>query len=69
MTLPERLVIPDNSWTNQYPAKAKNFGSERWGLKELDEALRVAGLLVDPILSGEFGGLGQSWDCTALLWK
>lgn len=69
MTLPERLVIPDSSWMNQYPAKAKNFGSERWGLKELDEALRVAGLLVDPILSGELGGLDQSWDCTALLWK
>lgn len=69
MTLPERLVIPDDSWTNQYPAKAKKFGSERWGLNELDEALRVAGLLIDPILSGESDGLGQSWDCAALLWK
>lgn len=69
MTLPERLVIPDDSWVTQYPAKAKNFGSERWGLKELDEALRVAGLLVDPVLSGEFDGLDQSWDCAVLLWK
>lgn len=69
MTLPERLVIPDDSWTNQYPAKAKKFDSERWGLNELDEALRVAGLLIDPILSGEIDGLGQSWDCAAMLWK
>ncbi|MGP5693370.1 nucleotidyl transferase AbiEii/AbiGii toxin family protein [Corynebacterium variabile] len=69
MTLPERLVIPDDSWATQYSAKAKKFGSERWGLKELDEALRVAGLLVDPVLSGELDGLDQSWDCAVLLWK
>lgn len=69
MTLPERLVIPDDSWTTQYPAKAKNFGNERWGLKETDEALRVAGLLVDPVLRDEFGGPDQHWNCTALHWE
>lgn len=69
MTLPSHLVLPDDIWTTQYPAKAKNFGSERWGLESLDEALRVAGLLVDPVLSGEIDGSDRSWDCMALLWK
>lgn len=69
MTLPERLDLPDDVWTTQYPDKAQKFGSERWGLKDLDEALRVAGLLVDPVLSGELDGSDQSWDCAVLLWK
>lgn len=69
MTLPERLVLPDDSWATQYPVKAEKFGSDRWGLKEIDEALRVAGLLVDPVLSGEFGRADQRWDCAALLWR
>lgn len=69
MTLPECIAIPDDSWIRQYPAKAKNFGSGRWGLKTLDEALRIAGLLVDPVLSGEVGESNQTWDCSVLLWR
>lgn len=69
MTLPEHLVLPDGSWTTQYPVKAEKFGSDRWGLKDIDEAVRVAGLLVDPVLSGDFGGADQRWDYAALRWK
>lgn len=69
MTLPKCLVLPDDSWTLQYPAKARKFGGERWGLQELGEALRVAGLLVDPVLSEEFDGYGLFWDHTVLTWK
>lgn len=69
MTLPERLELPDVSWTDQYPTKAKNFGGASRELEDLDEALRVAGLLVDPVLNREFDGSERSWDCMALLWR
>lgn len=69
MTLPQKLILPDASWTIQYPKKAKNFGDKRWGLDVLDEALRVAGLLLDPILNGEMREADRTWDCESLLWK
>lgn len=69
MNLPERIILADGNWTTQCPAKAMKFGGERWGLKDLDEALRVSGLLVHPILSGEIDGPDHSWDCAVLLWK
>ncbi len=69
MSLPNHLTIPDESWKDQYPIKARNFGDEQWGLTELDEALRVAGLLINPILNREFKESDRAWNCTALLWE
>lgn len=69
MTLPERLTLPEDSWAAEYPEKAKNFGGHHENLENLDEALRIAGLLVDPILSGDTETAACSWDCTVLRWR
>ncbi|HIW90558.1 MAG TPA: nucleotidyl transferase AbiEii/AbiGii toxin family protein [Candidatus Corynebacterium avicola] len=68
LTLPTSLELPDDSWMVMYPATARNFGGKYRELEDLDEALRVAGLLVNPVLSGDAEVSGCSWDHTALRW-
>lgn len=69
LTLPERLVLPHDSWATEYPKKARKFGGQRKELEELDEALRVAGLLMNPVLNREVDVSGSAWDCTGLCWR
>lgn len=69
LTLPNRMTIPDENWKIQYPLKARQFGDAKWGLDNLDEALRIAGLFIDPILSGELHSSKQTWDNNTLSWR
>ena len=67
--LPKHLCIPDATWETQYPIAAKKFGNDiRQEFFELDEALRVAGLLLDPILDESLDQPELNWDSTSLSW-
>lgn len=68
MELPERITLPHENWRTRYPAAAKHFPSTRWGLDDLDEALRVVGLLIDPVLKGESEHKDARWDPDSLTW-
>ncbi|WP_240492760.1 nucleotidyl transferase AbiEii/AbiGii toxin family protein [Corynebacterium sp. NML98-0116] len=69
VTLPTNLNIPDATWADRYPKAAKKFGNEiRKEFLILDEALRVAALLIDPILNNELHTLTTTWNSATLSW-
>lgn len=70
MALPERITLPHENWRTRYPAAAKHFPdtSTGWGLDDLDEALRIVGLLIDPVLKGESVYNDARWDPDNLTW-
>lgn len=69
LLLPDQLRVPDERWITEYPKKARNFGGNHKELESLDEALRIAGLLLNPILSPEEEILSRSWDYKHLRWQ
>lgn len=68
MTLPERITAPDEKWLTEYPAKARKFGGSRTQLEDVDEALRIAALLIDPLLPVDTATALNTWDPHTLVW-
>ena len=70
LRLPRQLTLPDETWVNEYSAKAKRFNNGvRPELENLDTALEVAGLLVTPVLSGQMKNSSKTWSSAALSWS
>lgn len=69
MTLPQRITALDKRWESEYPLKARAFTGARDNLRDFREALRIAGLLLDPILGGDPATLAGMWDPVTLTWR
>ncbi|MBK3429113.1 nucleotidyl transferase AbiEii/AbiGii toxin family protein [Corynebacterium tuberculostearicum] len=69
MTLPQRITVPDKKWESEYPLKARAFTGVRDNLRDVGEALRIAGLLLDPILGGDPATAAGVWDPVSLAWR
>lgn len=67
LSLPSQVEVPDESWVEQYPAKAMTFGGAYQALQNLGEAIRVAGLLLDPVLATP-PIQAQTWDPDRMVW-
>lgn len=61
MTLPSRLVLPGEEWLAGYEKFISTLQQSRTELNGVDNALRVAGALLDPILSAENPTLSREW--------
>lgn len=69
MTLPQRITVPDKKWESEYPLKARACTGVRNNLRDVGEALRIAGLLLDPILGGDPATAAGVWDPVSLAWR
>ena len=67
--LPKRLLPPDEKWEAQYTTKAKTFTGARDNLRNFGEALRIASLLLDPILGDDPDVALGEWDPATLTWR
>ena len=69
MTLPQRITVPDKKWESEYPLKTRAFTGVRNNLRDVGEALRIAGFLLDPILGGDPATAAGVWDPVSLAWR
>ncbi|MDY5784664.1 nucleotidyl transferase AbiEii/AbiGii toxin family protein [Corynebacterium sp.] len=69
MTLPASIVPPDEAWEARYTAHAKKFTGVRESLRDFHEAMRLAGLLLDPILRDDPSVATGRWDPASLAWR
>lgn len=67
--LPQRITAPDKKWESEYPLKARAFTGARDNLRDVGEALRIAGLFSDPILGGDPATAAGMWDPVTLTWR
>ncbi|MCZ9309742.1 nucleotidyl transferase AbiEii/AbiGii toxin family protein [Corynebacterium uberis] len=67
-SLPSTLVVPDDEWLLKYPEIVRGFGNVESGLDNIEEALRVAGLLLNPLLCVETARRNRTWDHRNLMW-
>ena len=69
VALPDSMSEPEPGWGRAYEEKARSL---RWGVDELcdfEEALRVAGRLLNPVLAQYPKVRDHVWDPSALSWN
>lgn len=69
LELPEALISPGEKWPTGYAKTTKNTGGIKDKLADFDEALRIAALLVDPVLPGNLIVPEKQWDPRSLTWR
>lgn len=69
MQLPERLHVPGEKWQAGYAKMARTAAGINDGLKSLDEALRIAALLVEPVLPSSTQVPTGTWYPASLSWR
>ena len=68
LTLPAQVTLPADQWATEYAAKARTFGGGNPQFEQVDEALRVVGLLMNPILAASGEESHTTWEPKTLRW-
>ena len=69
VTLPHRLVLPSDEWPVGYTKFVDTLHQPRPELTNINEALTIAGALLDPVLSPDGPITGEQWSPDARRWS
>lgn len=68
LTLPQELRLPSSAWVDGYARLIRNMPHPRKEITDVNEALRIAGALVDPVLTASEGTATGTWSPSIRRW-
>ncbi|WP_257162285.1 nucleotidyl transferase AbiEii/AbiGii toxin family protein [Corynebacterium cystitidis] len=68
LTLPQELRLPSSTWVDGYASLVKNVPNPREEITEVNEALRIAGALVNPVLAASEDTVTGTWSPSTGRW-